>query len=237
MVFPQSIELLQQGALWTTPFHSPTISPSASVSCWQAFKQASQLEHVLDATAASCEELKATHQATLDELNRLKRWIYGRRRERTIEAGGQRHLFDLEPAATAASGESSGEASRQQVAAHGRRRRRELDLSQLPHYRHELDISPAERICDCCGREKDRIGKDETRILDYVPSKLEVHVHVRPKHAHRFVSKRRCRCLIESRVAWSSWSGVRYRRVPWARPSPTLAISGGRCGAIPKTVA
>jgi hypothetical protein len=129
-----------------------------------AFKQASQLEHVLDATAASYEELKATHQATLDELNRLKRWIYGRRRERIVEAGDQRHLFDLEPAATAELEESSEEAPRQQVAAHSRRRRRELDLSKLPHYRHELDISPAEKICGCCGREKDCIGKDETKI-------------------------------------------------------------------------
>jgi hypothetical protein len=106
-----------------------------------AFKQASQLERVLDATAASYEELQATHQATLDELNRLKRWIYGRRRERIIEGKGQRHLFDLERAATAQSEESSEEPPGQQVAAHSRRRRRELDLSKLPHHRHELDIS------------------------------------------------------------------------------------------------
>ena len=98
-----------------------------------AFKQASQLERVLDATAASYEELKATHQATLDELNRLKRWIYGRRRERIVEAGGQRHLLDLELAATAESEEPPQEPPRQQVAAHRRRRRRDLDLSKLPH--------------------------------------------------------------------------------------------------------
>ena len=102
------------------------------------------------------------------------------------KAGDQRHLFDLEPAATAELEESSEEPPRQQVAAHSRRRRRELDLSKLPHYRHELDISPAEKICGCCGREKDCIGQDETKILDYVPSKLEVHVHVRPKYACRY---------------------------------------------------
>ena len=33
---------------------------------------------------------------------------------------------------------------------------------------------------------KDRIGQDETKILDYVPPKLEVHVHVRPKYACRY---------------------------------------------------
>ena len=39
-----------------------------------AFKQASELERVLDETSASYEELRETHQATVDELNRLKRW-------------------------------------------------------------------------------------------------------------------------------------------------------------------
>jgi transposase len=151
-----------------------------------AFKQASQLERVLDATAASYEELQATHQATIEELNRLKRWIYGRRRERIVEAQGQQHLFDLRPPATAASEDLLQEQPQQQVAAHSRRRRRELDLSKLPHHRHELDLPPAEKTCGCCGRAKDCIGKDETKILDYVPSKLEVHVHVRPKYACRY---------------------------------------------------
>ncbi len=145
-----------------------------------------ELNRVLDATAASYEELQETHQATVEELNRLKRWIYGRKRERIIEGKGQQHLFDLQPQATAEPEGSTPEQPQQQVAAHTRRRRRELDLAKLPHYRHELDLSPAEKTCSCCGRAKDCIGKDETKILDYVPSKLEVHVHVRPKYACRY---------------------------------------------------
>src|SRR5580700_10031890 len=134
-----------------------------------AFQQSSELERVLDETAASYEELKETHQATVDELNRLKRWVYGQRRERIIEGEGQQHLFDWNSSSTATSPpELSGEEPRQEVAAHSRRRR-ELDLSKLPHYLHELDLSPAEKICGCCGRAKDRIGHDETKILDYVP--------------------------------------------------------------------
>jgi transposase len=151
-----------------------------------AFQQASELERVLDETAASHEELKEKHQATVDELNALKRWIYGRRRERIIEGEGQQHLFDLQPPTTAEPEESAQEQPRNEVAAHSRRRRRELDLEKLPHYRHELDLSPAEKTCSCCGRAKDRIGQDETKIIDYVPPKLEVHVHVRPKYACRW---------------------------------------------------
>jgi transposase len=150
-----------------------------------AFKQATELERVLDETAASYESLHATHQATLEELSALKRWIYGRRTEKIVEGEGQYHLFDLEHCSPAASPlEPRQELSRPLTPA--RRRRRELDLDQLPHFRHEHDLSEADKQCSGCGRTKDRIGQDESRILEYVPAKLEVHVYIRPKYACRY---------------------------------------------------
>lgn len=150
-----------------------------------AFKQATELERVLDETAASYESLQATHQATLEELSALKRWIYGRRTEKIVEGEGQSHLFDLEPSNAAAMPlEPRQELSRPATTA--RRRRRELDLDTLPHFRHEHDLSEADKQCSGCGRAKDRIGQDESRILEYVPAKLEVHVYVRPKYACRY---------------------------------------------------
>ena len=62
-----------------------------------ALRRAEELSRVLDETAASYEELQATHQVALDELSALKRWIYGRRTEKIVEGEGQCHLFDLEP--------------------------------------------------------------------------------------------------------------------------------------------
>ena len=144
-----------------------------------AFQQAAELERVLDKTAASYEELQETHQATIEELNRLKRWIYGRKRERMVEGAGQQHLFDLEPPPTPELAEPLQPPPADQVATR-RRRLRELDLDKLPHYRHELDVQPGEKTCSCCGRAKDCIGTDETKILDYVPA------HVRPKYACRY---------------------------------------------------
>ena len=67
-----------------------------------AFREASELERVLDETAASYESLQAMHQAALEELSALKRWIYGRRSEKIVEGEGQSHLFDLEPSNAAA---------------------------------------------------------------------------------------------------------------------------------------
>ena len=113
--------------------------------------------------------------------------MYGRRRERIVEGDGQQHLFDLQPATAAEPEDPLCEEPQDQLVGHSRRRRRrELDLSKLPHYRHELDLRPAEKICSCCQRAKDRIGEDLTTILEYVPSKLEVHEHVRPKYTCRY---------------------------------------------------
>ncbi|MFZ1005237.1 MAG: IS66 family transposase, partial [Candidatus Sulfotelmatobacter sp.] len=150
-----------------------------------AFRQATELSRVLDETSASYEALQATHQAALDELSALKRWIYGRRTEKLIEGAGQRHLFDLATSCTAAPPvEPAPELPRPTAA--GRRRRRELDFDKLPHFRHEHDLSEADKQCSGCGRAKDRIGQDESKVLEYVPAKLEVHVHVRPKYACRY---------------------------------------------------
>lgn len=147
-----------------------------------------ELQRVLDETAASYEELRQEHAAVLEQLAWYKRWAHGRRRERIVEGEGQQHLFDLAPEGVPEDpNHSEPEEPRQEVAAHSRRRRnRQLDLSRLPHHRHELDLPEAEKTCSCCGRAKDRIGEDITKILEYEPSKLEVHEHVRPKYACRY---------------------------------------------------
>lgn len=153
----------------------------------QSEQQVAELGRVLDETAASFEELQQEHAATLEELAWYKRWVHGRRRERVLESQGQQHLFELTPPQeTEEAGPAESSEPRQEIAAHTRRRRqqRELDLSRLPHHRHEHDLPPEEKVCSC-GREKDRIGEDVTKILEYVPSQLEVHEHVRPKYACR----------------------------------------------------
>jgi transposase len=152
---------------------------------------ATEIGRILEETATSYDELKRSHQAALNEINRLKQWIYGRRRERIVEGEGQQHLFDLEsPSNSNVSDELRQERPQQQVAAHSRRARRALDLSKLPHYRHELSLIPEEKTCESCGRARDQIGHDETRILEFVPAKLEVHVYVRPKFACRYCKDR-----------------------------------------------
>jgi transposase len=148
-----------------------------------------ELDRVLDATSASYEELQHAHASTLEELGWYKRWVHGRRRERVIEGKGQQHLFDLTPPGAAeAPAALASQTPHHEIAGHSRRHphQRELDLSCLPHHRHERDLPDAEKICSGCRRAKDRIGEEVTTILEYVPSKLEVHEHVRPKYACRY---------------------------------------------------
>jgi transposase len=149
-----------------------------------AFQQTAELNRVLEETTSSYGELQATHQAAMEELSALKRWIYGRRTEKLIEGEGQRHLFELESSSTSAPSPGPAPESHRSPAAN--RRRRELDLDKLPHFRHEHNLSEADKQCSNCGRAKDRIGQDESRVLEYVPAKLEVHIHVRPKYACRY---------------------------------------------------
>ena len=151
-------------------------------------QRVAELDRVLDETAASYEELRQEHTAVLEQLAWYKRWVHGRRRERIVEGEGQQHLFDLTPPSDVESPSAAGgNEPREEIAGHTRRRRRrELDLSRLPHHRHEHDLPAEQKTCSCCGRAKDRIGEDVTTILEYEPAKLEVHEHVRPKFACRY---------------------------------------------------
>lgn len=153
----------------------------------QSEQRVAELGRALDATSASFRELQQEHSSTLEQLAWYKRWVHGHRRERIVEGEGQQHLFDLaanDGAEVPIPANICEPPPKLAGATH--RRRRELDLSRLPHHRHELDVLPEEKTCNCCGRTKDRIGEDVTTILEYVPAKLEVHEHVRPKYACRY---------------------------------------------------
>ena len=173
-------------------------------------QQVAELNRVLDRTAASFEELKQEHAATLDELAWYKRWAFGRRRERFTEAEGQAHLFELDLRVSQESEDSTGAHDElgMDVKRHRRRRKkREIDWDKLRQIHHEHDLPDDEKVCSCCGCLKDCIGEDVTRELELEPAKLVAHIHVRPKYACR-----RCK------------DGV------WAAPLPRRPIPGGIAG-------
>ena len=65
-----------------------------------------------------------------------------------------------------------------------------MGLSQLSHIRHELELIPEKKTCKGCGQTRELLGQDETKVLEFVPAKPEVHVYVRPNFACRHCKDR-----------------------------------------------
>ena len=139
-----------------------------------------ELERILEATVADYDRLKEEHAELSETLVLLRRYLFGPRRERRSDDPDQGYLFELppesEPPPTTT---DDGVSPRPQSARTPRRTR----FEHLPHIRVEHDLTEAEKTCACCGTPKVRIGEDESRTLEFIPARLEVHVHVLPKYA------------------------------------------------------
>ena len=153
------------------------------------------LEQVLDRTAQDFAQLREDHQKAIDELRLLRRWIYGSRRERHVADAKQQHLFEMgelfaEPEPSAEQSPASSEvpasaedaaqtAAAEEKAARRRKKRaaRKLCLDALPQIKHDHDVSPEEKVCGKCQRDKKCIGEEISRVLEFVPGQLEAHNH------------------------------------------------------------
>ena len=142
---------------------------------------------VLAETSAAYAALSQEHAHVREELALVLRWAFARRRERLLDAPGQRLLFtELESAPPAAEPEpepAAAESAESQQPRCRRRPPRQLKLEHLPQERIEHDVPETEKVCDGCGRAKAKIGEDESKVLNYRPAELTVEVHVLPKYA------------------------------------------------------
>lgn len=163
-------------------------------------QRCADLEQVLDRTAQDLDQLRGVHQTVMDEVRLLRRWVFGSRRERHIPDARQQHLFEMgqlfgepEPSveqgstdtAVPAGDEAARTSAAQEKAARRQRKRaeRKLCLDALPQIDHSPDVSPEEKVCDVCHREKTCIGEEISRVLDFVPGQLEVHNYHLKKYA------------------------------------------------------
>jgi transposase len=148
-------------------------------------QQVEDLRAALDQAAELHDRAAREHERTVEELRRqlelYRRYVFGPRRERLIEAPGQGHLFEVDALADVAAplevpAHVPGAAPRP-------RRSRRPDYDRLPQVRIEHDLPEAEKVCSHCGEAKARIGEDEARVLEFIPARFELHVHVLPKFA------------------------------------------------------
>jgi len=54
--------------------------------------------------------------------------------------------------------------------------------SGIPRKEIVHDFSEEEKKCECCGKSRPVIDKEETEELDYIPAKVQVLKHIRPKY-------------------------------------------------------
>jgi transposase len=149
-------------------------------------QQVEDLRAALDSAAGLHDRATREHERTVEELRRqlelYRRYVFGPRRERLIEAPGQGHLFEI-----AADGGDIPlllePPTRPPGAAARPRRSRRPDYERLPQVRIEHDVPEAEKVCSHCGEARARIGEDEARVLEFIPARFELHVHVLPKYA------------------------------------------------------
>jgi transposase len=137
-------------------------------------------EHVLAETAVTCDHQQAQLAKLQEELELLKRYLFGRRNERYAPDSRQGQLFDASP---------DGAAPLPSIPAEEITylRRKGHGWSKLPKHlaREEVlvDVPESERLCSECGEPLQKIGEDRSERVDLVPARVWVKVVVRPKYA------------------------------------------------------
>ena len=142
------------------------------------------LEHQLEETTATTEELQRAYACLKEEYLALKRLLFGPRRERLPEDPNQQYLFD--PSAPVLETPEPPAADQPSKPARRRRGHRGHGRHALPDRlpRHEIvhDVPESDQLC-ACGQGKTKIGDDVTERVDYIPGQLVVVRHRYPKYA------------------------------------------------------
>jgi transposase len=148
-------------------------------------QQVEDLKAALDEAAIIHNRAVQEHEQSIEQLRQqlelYRRYVFGPRRERLVEAPGQGHLFELDMIESVAL--PSEPPARDPKATARPRQSRKLDYDKLPQVRIPHDIPEADKICTHCGEAKACIGEDEARVLNFIPARFELQVHVLPKYA------------------------------------------------------
>jgi transposase len=136
------------------------------------------------------EELRVEMLRLQLELERYKKWYYGPRADRLQSSGDVAQMLlefaeglDCKPVAQEdllPTAEPAEELRRVQRRAG---RRNLANFENLPVTTHVHELDPTERVCRCCGAQRQEIGADESWQIEYHPGHFERIQHVRKKYA------------------------------------------------------
>jgi transposase len=139
----------------------------------------------LEQTVSTLEAVQQEKQQLLEEIQLLKKLLFGPRRERLADAPNQQHLFELRGDEGTAAVETVAEEIL--VPEHTRRTRHGHGWNELPQHlpreEHRHELPEAERLCPCCGLPMQPIREDVSEVLECQPAKLYVIRHIYPQYA------------------------------------------------------
>ncbi|TWU10540.1 IS66 family transposase [Allorhodopirellula heiligendammensis] len=135
-----------------------------------------QKDEVISSLSSECQSLR-------QDVEQLKRYIYGQRSERHTGDDSQLTLFDQAQYAAPDNGEAGDDL--EEEITYRRRKRSKSDRfpEHLPREVQTIDVPEAERACPCCGEEMPVIDTDIRERLEFVPGKMIVHELHYPKRA------------------------------------------------------
>ena len=116
-----------------------------------------------------------------ERIRLLQNELFGRKSEKSDPALDQQlPIFEDEPDSTL---EPAADTDTVTIAAHSRKKRGRKPLPEhLPRVEVVHDIDEEDKVC-ACGERLSRFSQDTCEKLEYIPAKVRVVVHIRPKYA------------------------------------------------------
>jgi transposase len=140
-----------------------------------------RLRATVDELLGVVADLRAAVAKQQAHIDRLVRLTFGRSTER--QAGPT--LFDAVPPPDPVPPPGPSPAGRTPTVPARRGHGRRPIPADLPRERAEVDLTPAERSCPCCGTTRVRVGVDVSERLDYRPASVFVREVARVRYACR----------------------------------------------------
>lgn len=140
-----------------------------------------QLKKMLAQRDVTIAQLKQEKQALLEQFRLAQQKQFGQRAE-GFDAQGD--LFDEAEEAAKLTEEETQDISYTRNKPKRKPLPKDLPREQVVH-----DIPESDKHCDCCGGELHKMGEDVSEKLDFVPAKVKVIEHIRPKYACRECEK------------------------------------------------
>ena len=145
-------------------------------------EKAPELPDSIEQCHALIQGLAADNRQLHTRVEQLLRRLFGTRSERLDP--NQMALFAEAWAAENAAPDETPEAEEEERTVRKKKGHGRKPLPEdLPRERVEHDVAPEEKVCACCGEEKQRIGETLTEQLEYVPASLYVIEHAQLKYA------------------------------------------------------